>query len=362
MKQLCVTIRVSPAAAVRAGKTQVGDIVFTLNDNALESLSDGQREALARHLDGEDGWREPLSDSAIEVAEANLDSLKKLLEARIEREAARAEAARAEAEQCDAAIARAIEGWKKAPIQQLMQPYSAFTLDLVLSTGHLRWAPGDVTEVVRVSASHPAFRKSIVTMTGRESEREEYIAAMEAKREAEALAQRQERERQEEERRAKLEAARATVRDFLLHHMESEDVNDWFAQLSDHHAAKPEIKHIIMTAIARYLNAQNLSSDNTFAFYDASCGYRYGESSIDDEVSDLSVYRRMRFIQQTIDDALEEDGGMGVVFNVNPVKAWRPADDGDAEDEIDEDGEVPMPDFFRVRCSVGDVTMNLYVS
>jgi hypothetical protein len=119
-----------------------------------------------------------------------------------------------------------------------------------------------------------------------------------------------------------------------------------------------------MTAIARYLNKQTkFLSDNTFSFYDASCGYRYGESSIDDEVSDLSVYRRMRFIQLTIDDALEEDGGMGEVgFNVKPVKAWRPADDGDAEDEIDEDGEVPMPDFFRVRCSVGDVTMNLYVS
>jgi hypothetical protein len=224
------------------------------------------------------------------------------------------------------------------------------------------FAPGDVTEVVRVSAWHPAFGKSIVTMTGRESEREEYIAAMEAKREAEALAQLFFRERQEEERRAKLEAARATVRDFLLHHMESEDVNDWFAQLSDHHAAKPEIKHIIMTAIAKYLNKQNLEYDGDFAVYPDSCGYRYGESSIDDEVSDLSTYRRMRFIQQTIDDALEEDGGMGEVgFNVNPVKAWRPAEDGDAEDEIDEDGEVPMPDFFRVRCSVGDVTMNLYV-
>ena len=102
MKQLTVTIHVDPAAAVRAGKTQVGECAITLSECQLALLTDVERETLARHLDKYEKHLEPyyevlgrysgdfslarygdsLDIGADPVPDASINSLKILLSAR----------------------------------------------------------------------------------------------------------------------------------------------------------------------------------------------------------------------------------------------------------------------------------------
>lgn len=95
MKQITVTLYVSPAAAVRAGSSRVGEHTLTLDDADLAQLTDAQREALARHVGGDrpdvaedmcwsgPDWGAPLTRGAPPIAEATVDVLKQLLDHRI---------------------------------------------------------------------------------------------------------------------------------------------------------------------------------------------------------------------------------------------------------------------------------------
>ena len=86
---ITLTIHIDAGAAVRAGLAYAGPKAVHLTAEDLASLTDEQRETLARHLDGlpgpwDDGphWGDPLALHAPPCASADLDTLRSLLDHR----------------------------------------------------------------------------------------------------------------------------------------------------------------------------------------------------------------------------------------------------------------------------------------
>lgn len=97
MKKLTLTLYIDPAAAVRAGRTEMGEVQRTLTDAELAQLTPEQRDALARHVAG-DGeyytygthtakgptWCDALTRHADPIADVTIETIAKLLDQRIE--------------------------------------------------------------------------------------------------------------------------------------------------------------------------------------------------------------------------------------------------------------------------------------
>lgn len=79
MKKLTITMHIAPEDAVRAGSATCGDVPLVLTDQDLATLTEGQRDALSRHVAGEDGYRAALRGATA----ATPDELARLLDVRV---------------------------------------------------------------------------------------------------------------------------------------------------------------------------------------------------------------------------------------------------------------------------------------
>lgn len=79
---ITLTLTVDAAAAVRLNKSLCGKQILRLDDAALTELSPDQRDTLARHLNQEKLWGDPLTDNADPIGEANFHTLCRLLDER----------------------------------------------------------------------------------------------------------------------------------------------------------------------------------------------------------------------------------------------------------------------------------------
>ena len=119
MKQITITMYVSPEAAVREGKVQCGDVQYVLSEDDLASMTNDQRDTLARHLAGEyvqvfdvpgANWKDKLTDHAPPVSKVDRHTVISLLDTR---RAKVAERMRAHADRNAAEKAKEIEALRK---------------------------------------------------------------------------------------------------------------------------------------------------------------------------------------------------------------------------------------------------------
>lgn len=128
MKQLTVTLFVDPACATRAGRSSVGEHTLTLTDADLATLTDDQRDTLARHVAGERcrnaiDWGRALTSEAPPIAEATVTVLAALLDVRratiTEQLARDAEKRAAEESAWQATLENVLAAARTAPILKL---------------------------------------------------------------------------------------------------------------------------------------------------------------------------------------------------------------------------------------------------
>lgn len=335
MKQLCVTLKVDPGAAVRAGKTVVGDVMLTLSDADLSKLTEAQRDALAMHVGCEYHWRDPLYLGAPPIAEATVESLATLLDVRIAREAQRAaDNERQLAE--DAANAEAIiEQWKKRPIEDFLNSYGQPL------TGANVWYP----------PSQPHRDRSLADLTGRREEFDAMLANRKAEQEATEAIRRQQAEADAKKVEELVRAERAQVRKFIetldaaLNKTTDPLVLDWFDSLDDPSQAK------------RYLREAlgKLAAHSQIDVYKLDKDTRVGEPV--EPIVELVKFRRKKELETIVGKMLD---GFVCEWSVDNVHFYRPATDTDNEDDVDEDGEVRVDGMFRIKVTVGGVSVSIW--
>lgn len=335
MKVLCVTLKVDPGAAVRAGKTVVGDVMLTLSDADLAKLTEAQRDALAMHVDAEFHWRDPLYLGAPPIAEATVESLAALLDARIAREAERAaEKAQQLAEDEEKAKA-IIEEWKKRPIEDFLDSYG------VALTGRHVWYP----------PSQPRHDWNLADLTGRREELDALLAKRKAERDATEALRRQQAEADAKKVEELVRAERAQVRKFIetldaaLNKTPDPLVLDWFDSLDDPSQAK------------RYLRETlgKLAHHSQIDVYKLDKDTRVGEPV--EPIVDLGKFRRKKELEAIVRAML---AGFTCEWSVDNVHFYRPATDTDNEDDVDEDGEVRVDGMFRIKVTVGSVSVSIW--
>lgn len=332
MKQLCVTIRVSPGAAVRAGKSIVGDVTLTLSDKDLACLTEVQRYALAKHVECySPHWGQPLSADAPPVEEASVKSLAILLDARIKREDDRA------AESCEREKRReqAIAKLRLLPDDSFFSP------------------PRDTWGIwsLRIASDLIAgceFHELACDMIGRREEFDAKLNELNGKLRAARAIEAQEREALRivaEQKAAEQDRIdRERTRSFLVRHA-GEDAAEWFDQLAKPSQARSEIVRI-MEGVFESLPVYRLNKDT-----------RVGHTL--DEVTDLEQYRKLHAVADKVFEAAKQ-AGIGdneATIVVEPIVVYRPAEPGE---DADEDGEVFDDGWFRIAFAVGSVTANLY--
>lgn len=324
MKQLTVTIFVSPATAALAGRSTCGEVALTLSDADLASLSEVQRGALAEYLrSGQTCLRE------VNVAEATLATLVVLLDARAAATASRAadEAAREAAE--EAAAEAELAALAGCPIESL------FSVN--------RWG-------VLAPQFPRSARASFVELLGRQAEGEKFLretAQNEKDRTAAKLAVMAAASAAAD---AKIASDRAELRAFLAPHLDEVGMA-WFDALEDPEDARPEVRRVISDAIGNGIAGV---VGGAAGFYSLPEGARVGHSI--DPITDLSVYRRVGQLVSAASTALASDLYRAVAAEVENVTLWSAAEG----DEGDEDGEVAESNWIRIRCVVGGVGVNFY--
>jgi hypothetical protein len=82
MRPVVLTLHVDAAAAVREGRSAAGPARLELSDADVATLSERQRETLARHLERAPGYGEPLTTGAPPIGHADLAALASLLDTR----------------------------------------------------------------------------------------------------------------------------------------------------------------------------------------------------------------------------------------------------------------------------------------
>lgn len=326
MKQLCVTIHVTPAAAVRAGKTQVGDRTLTLSDEDVAALSPEQRDALARHVANEHGWRCELAYDAPPVADASLESLRVLLDARIARQAREAEAeARSLAEDEQKAV-EVIKTWRTKPIEEFVDS----------------WGCAKEARRYGYPASAPWSDRSLVDLLGRE---DDLAALLEARKVERAEREREEARLREIERQAV--ADKAARRVFVIRHLSDdgpEVTEEWFDQLE---SDVPAIRKALRKALAG-CELEPISTEK---------GWRVGFP--DSNVESLSLYRQMLSLADSIQNALSKEP-VPINVEVESVSYFRPAEDSDDPEEVDDDNDVFVGKLMRATFVVAGVETKLY--
>jgi|GEM_PF-5130534 len=342
MKQLCVTIRVSPAAAVRAGKSVLGDVTLTLSNNDLQSLSEAQRECLAKHVGGEWPWNEPLRD--VEVGEASLESLKILLDARIAREAKQKEERDAAALAEEARRADVIAKLKQFPDDQFLVPPSS-------SWG--QWALRSANEMVPGCGLNEVAAWMIGRREAIEALLQERNAALKAEREAAEKQEKLKRLLEEQKAAQKERLERETTIAFLEKHA-GRDAVEWFEQLEAPKQAYLEVTK----CLERLLDEASESlkqPDPEVTFYRLAVDSRVGP--VIDNVTDLAQYRRLQDVTTYVYDAVRHLGLDADAVFIQPIIVYRPAE---GDEEGDEDGEVACPTWIQVTYVCGVMTARLY--
>ena len=327
MKQLCVTIYVTPAAAVRAGKTQVGDITMTLSDEDVAALSPEQRDALARHVEHEYGWSLALHADAPPVGEASLDSLRVLLDARIARQAREAEAKARSLAEDEQKAKEVIETWKNKPIEEFLDWY-----------GYAKKA-----RLFGYPPSMPWAERSLVDLLGRE---DDLAALLEARK-----VERAERERKEAEDRAERdrqdEADYAARKAFVVRHLANGDedlIAAWYDQIDDE---LPALRRSLKVALKKGAH-EPLALEK-----DARVG------SVHSNCESLALYRAMLELADGLRATLESEPAP-IAIEVESVTLFRPAGPSDDPDEVDDDGEVALGDLLRATFTVAGSPVKLY--
>lgn len=342
MKKVCVTIHVNPSAAVRAGRAFVGECLLSLSDGDLESLTEEQRDTLARHLARDRYFGELLTMFAEPVGEASVETLRLLLDQR--RAWASKKQAEADAERAKAAehVARAIEIAKSCDVKDLchlhgrsLVAFDIFMNDRLKSCVSLR--------------EHPAYGKSAAEMAGRRGEAEAFLAA---EHEKYLAACRAASEREEAEREAKRlafkqakETERAVVRAFIEQSSDDPDVTAWFDVIDD----VQEAKAVVLSIMAQRLDAAGLVT------YEKRPDERVGSSP----VLTLDSFKAAKAARQIANEALDVPG---VDVMVEPVSLYRPATENDPPNTVDDDDEVEMRGWVRVGATFGEtLRVSLYV-
>lgn len=99
MRPVVLTLKISASAAVRAGNASMGAVKVRLSDEAVQALTDEQRDTLARHLDriprylqdkdtdpprqrGEVRWQDYLTSHADPIGEVTEGTVASLLDQR----------------------------------------------------------------------------------------------------------------------------------------------------------------------------------------------------------------------------------------------------------------------------------------
>lgn len=305
MKQLTITITIEPSAAVREGRTQVGDIPLVLSDSDLSLLSQAQRDALARHVGGEAGWGERLSAHAEPVASASIEALAQLLDQRIDR----MERLQREAEEREKknrlAYEVAVADARAVPIQEL-DPMDSYPKRLSAFAVGMDW-PARREREGEFAGSVPAL-----VAAGREEEARRWAEQRQAELEAKREAERQAKIEREAEQRAEL------VR--VLERRAPQYLEVFEAGFLDQEVMERELHHDLVNRL------EKLGSFCHLVF----SGHTI-DTSYDGPLTPEQL-RRWKQIQQASVD--------GVEFNLASLEYWRPSTPEDDFDTIDEDDEV----------------------
>lgn len=334
-KKLTITIHVNPAAAVRAGKSQCGACELVLSDDDLAQLTPEQRETLAKHVDREQfpppfthsrgvRWDHPLgdddtADASIETLALLLDRRKEVVEARLaELQAEREEKQRNADEKALAAIAEATTKTKG--------------LD-----GSGDW---DVYSTGRHSIVVPVLSHVDLAYCSVEV-REQY---------------------KEEEARRKAEAER--LREAEVPRILAEKAERQAAQAAAEAAtaAAYEEQYVRLPEPLRARHAEGYATDDEVlgalrAIWREDAGYSpeneingwYDKSSTPVSLTD-EQYQQLLEVRASAPEGAEVEA---VRLFLEP--AYREATPEDDLSEIDEDGEVRVPDAERVSCIVARV-------
>jgi hypothetical protein len=324
MKQLTVTIFVSPATAALAGRSTCGEVPLALSDADLAALTATQRETLAQYLSSGSASLRELSCA---VAEASVATLASLLDARAAELAARASAELA-AREAELAV---FEG---CAIEAL------YTADDRPSRGPTPKFPRSGGVI------------SLVELLGRQQEGAAMIQAVEQREKDRVAAKVAAEVAAEAARAAKAASDRAELRAFLAPHLDAVGMA-WFDALEDPEDARPEVRRAISAAISDAIAGV---VGGAAGFYLLPDNARIGLAN--DPITDLAVYRRVGQLVVAVGEALGGDIYKGASAEVENVTLWRDAEDGE---DGDEDGEVAEYEWIRIRCEVGGgLAVNFY--
>lgn len=322
MKQLTVTIYVSPSAAAVAGRSIVGEVALALSDADLATLTEGQRASLAEYLrSGAASLR------GIEVAEATLGTLATLLD---ERAAVAASSAAREAadEAADEAALRAeLAALAGCPIEAF------YALNRQGWLAPRSWQDG----------------RKLIELLGRQEEGAAWLRDAAQSCADRKVAQEAAEAAAEAARAAKIASDRAELRAFLAHHLDEVAIA-WFDALEDPSAARAEVRKILVRLLRPAIGGEGPQR------YLRPEGSRVGHSV--DPVTDLDVYRQIVALAASVAAAVAADPALeNVTAEVENITIWRVAEDGE---DGDEDGEVAEVEWIRIRCEVGGVAVSLY--
>lgn len=298
---ITITITVDPAEAIRTRHASAGPHVLRLTVEDLATLTDDQRDALARHVGGQRNWARPLTEFAPPVGHATVGVLAQLLDLRrahaLAQEQAEQEAAdeRAKLDQAAASRRAAANAWAET----------------------LRAAPLPMLELTEIPEEHrPTFPSlhDVVRHLGREQERRD--------------AHREKLDRAEAEQRQRMASALRSA---------------GFLELSLLFERGESRKSEVTRALRRWVRC-------VVGCVGVPSSWKQSNGEPDSEGTAVATARAVdAWTRSLTDRGVVWPDGFGLL--VGPSYAWRPAM---PDEEGDEDGEIQVPAVaFLLTCPDG---------